>query len=58
MIRFDAVDKFWSFLNEIKSGQKISDCGLVPEAPPEAIEQYEEYKQMVKEANESDINIF
>ena len=57
MIRNDAYDKFLAYLNEIKPGQGIADCGLIPEAPPEAIEQYEEFKKMIKYAEENNIEI-
>ena len=55
MISYDAIKKFEPYLNEIKPWQGMADCGLVSNAPPEAIEQYEKYKKMIKEADESEI---
>ena len=57
MLRFDAVDKFWDYLDRSNPKLSIEEQGLLPNATLEAIEQYAEYKKTIKYAKDNNIEI-
>ena len=57
MIDFEsATDKFWPYLNN-QLGVSMLKRGLKPDAPVEAIEQYEKFKKMYEDAEKDGIEI-
>ena len=57
MLLPSATDKFRPFLNESNLDLPTHEMGLLPNAPKEAVEQYEEYKKMMIEAIKNDIDL-
>ena len=56
MLVYEAVDKFADYIDDSKEGSWL-EKGLVLDAPPEAIKQFEEYKAMMLEAEKMGIDI-
>ena len=52
-----AHDKFKPFLDNSNRDIPMHERGLLPDAPQEAIEQYEKYKKMKLEAIENGIDL-
>ena len=54
MIDPDVIIPFYDYLDPANEDKPWSEMGLVPNAPPEAVEAYKEYQEIEKANAESD----
>ena len=57
MLDRKAVEKFMPYLDPRRKNLSWDKQGLVPDAPPEAVEQYREYQEIIAWADKNQIEI-